>query len=149
MAPTPSPVDVHVGSRLRLRRMLIGMSQGALAYELGLTFQQVQKYEKGSNRMGASRLYQIAHILDVPIQFFFDDVPVMPGEEAAPKDLGKLGVETFVYDFINTRDGLELIRSFIAIKDLKVRKRVVDLVRTLSDEDSSDQPKQAVVAKQA
>ena len=139
MSTSPNPIDVHVGSRLRLRRMLISMSQATLGDRMGLTFQQVQKYEKGANRIGASRLYHIAQILDVPVQFFFDDVPLAPGQPETGNGFREPGGENFVYEFISTREGVQLIRSFVGIKDPKVRKRMVELVRSLAEEDFSKQ----------
>jgi transcriptional regulator with XRE-family HTH domain len=133
-----NPIDVHVGSRVRLRRMLLGMSQEKLGERMGLTFQQIQKYEKGSNRIGASRLYQISQILEVPVQFFFDDAPIPAGRSDDFSGFSEPKMENFLYEFISTRDGLELIRAFVRIQDPKVRKRVVDLVRTLSDEDEAN-----------
>jgi len=115
--------------------MLLSMSQEKLGDQMGLTFQQIQKYEKGTNRIGASRLYHISQILDVPVQFFFDDAPLAAGQ--GPDGMNEPKMENFLYEFISTRDGLELIRAFVSIADPKVRKRVVDLVRTLSDEDEA------------
>ena len=140
MAKQPNPIDVHVGSRVRLRRMLLSISQEKLGEQMGLTFQQIQKYEKGTNRIGASRLYRISQILDVPVQFFFEDAPVAPGQEGGKASgLSERQNDDFLYEFISTRDGLELIRAFVSIRDPKVRKRVVDLVRTLADEDHENQ----------
>jgi transcriptional regulator with XRE-family HTH domain len=127
----PNPVDTHVGSRVRLRRMLLGMSQERLGDSMSLTFQQVQKYEKGVNRIGASRLFQISKILDVPVQFFFEEAPYV-GEPGQQKGMAEPGSETFILDFVNSREGLELNRAFVKIADAKVRKSVVDLVRALS-----------------
>lgn len=131
----PNPVDTHVGSRVRLRRMLLGMSQERLGESMGLTFQQVQKYEKGVNRIGASRLFQIARILDVPIQFFFEEAPHIDGNAA--HGMAEPNSETFILEFLNSREGLELNRAFVKIADPKVRKSVVDLVRALSASDST------------
>lgn len=131
----PNPVDAHVGSRVRLRRMLLGMSQERLGESMGLTFQQVQKYEKGVNRIGASRLFQIAKILDVPVQFFFEEAPQFDG--SAPSGMAEPESETFILEFLNSREGLELNRAFVKISDPKVRKSVVDLVRSLSNEERS------------
>ncbi len=131
----PNPVDTHVGSRVRLRRMLLGMSQERLGESMGLTFQQVQKYEKGVNRIGASRLFQIARILDVPIQFFFEEAPHIDGNAA--HGMAEPDSETFILEFLNSREGLELNRAFVKIADPKVRKSVVDLVRALSASDST------------
>ncbi|MCJ7788557.1 MAG: helix-turn-helix transcriptional regulator [Methyloceanibacter sp.] len=127
----PNPVDTHVGSRVRLRRMLLGMSQERLGDSMGLTFQQVQKYEKGVNRIGASRLFQISKILDVPVQFFFEDAPQL-GERGQVRGMAEPTSEAFILDFLNSREGLELNRAFVKIGDAKVRKTIVDLVRALS-----------------
>jgi transcriptional regulator with XRE-family HTH domain len=126
----PNPVDTHVGSRVRLRRMLLGMSQERLGESMGLTFQQVQKYEKGVNRIGASRLFQISKILDVPIQFFFEEAPYI-GDGGAARGMAEPDSEAFILEFLNSREGLELNRAFVKIGDAKVRKSVVDLVRAL------------------
>lgn len=128
----PNPVDVHVGSRVRLRRMVIGMSQEKLGEKMGLTFQQIQKYEKGTNRIGASRLFQLALILDVPVQFFFEEAPVRSGQSQG--GLPESKTESFLLDFLNSREGLELNRAFVKITDPKVRRRVIELVRALGDE---------------
>jgi transcriptional regulator with XRE-family HTH domain len=129
----PNPVDIHVGSRVRLRRMLIGMSQEKLGEKMGLTFQQIQKYEKGTNRIGASRLFQLAQILDVPVQFFFDEAPMRSGQ-AGQGGFAEAKTESFLLDFLNSREGLELNRAFVRITDSKVRRRVIELVRALGDE---------------
>ena len=126
----PNPVDTHVGSRVRLRRMLLGMSQERLGDSMGLTFQQVQKYEKGVNRIGASRLFQISKILDVPVQFFFEEAPHF--DTGPVKGVAEPDSETFILEFLNSREGLELNRAFVKISNSKVRKSVVDLVRALS-----------------
>ena len=127
----PNPVDTHVGSRVRLRRMLLGMSQERLGESMGLTFQQVQKYEKGVNRIGASRLFQISKILDVPVQFFFEEAPHI-GDGSPARGMAEPDSEAFILEFLNSREGLELNRAFVKISDPKVRKSVVDLVRALS-----------------
>src|ERR1700687_6073491 len=94
---TPNPIDKHVGSRVRMRRMMLSMSQEKLGDALGLTFQQVQKYEKGTNRMGASRLQHIAHILQVPVTFFFEGAPLQPGQ---PKGAGAAPSPAYLFDFL-------------------------------------------------
>jgi transcriptional regulator with XRE-family HTH domain len=132
----PNPVDAHVGSRVRLRRMLLGMSQERLGESMGLTFQQVQKYEKGVNRIGASRLFQISKILDVPVQFFFEEAPYS-GDGNAVRRMAEPDSEAFILEFLNSREGLELNRAFVKIGDAKVRKSVVDLVRALSGSSSA------------
>ena len=127
----PNPIDKHVGSRVRMRRMMLGMSQEKLGDALHLTFQQVQKYEKGTNRIGASRLQQISHILQVPVSFFFEGAPVpegMGGMSEAPSP-------AYVADFLSTSDGLALTKAFMRIKQQNVRRRIVDLVRAVAGEE--------------
>lgn len=128
----PNPIDIHVGSRIRLRRNMVGMSQEKLGEMLGITFQQIQKYEKGTNRVGASRLQAISSILSVPVAFFFEDAPGQPGSEAGMSEDSSPG---YLADFINSAEGLQLNRAFARIGDAKVRRRIVDLVRSLADED--------------
>lgn len=130
MGKQPNPIDSQVGSRLRLRRMLVGMSQEKLGEMLGLTFQQVQKYEKGVNRIGAGRLFQMAHILGVPIGYFYEGVDALPNEEG-----GVASDAPLVMEFLASGEGLQLCLAFMRIKDAKVRKRVVNLVKSLAYED--------------
>lgn len=128
----PNPIDVHVGGRIRLRRNMLGLSQEKLGEQLGITFQQVQKYEKGTNRVGASRLQAIASILEVPPSFFFENAPGAPGagmEEAADSQT------SYVVDFMSSTEGVQLNRAFVRISDPKIRRRIIDLVRTLANED--------------
>lgn len=132
----PSPIDVHVGTRIRLRRTLLGMSQERLGEALGLTFQQVQKYERGINRVGASRLYDLSRVLDVPISFFFDDMPAplaaAHGGEARPAMGFAEGQEGFGTDeALNRRETLELVRAYYRITDPAVRKRVFELIKSM------------------
>src|SRR6202163_4841128 len=105
MKRSPKPVDKHVGSRVRMRRLMLDMSQEKLGSALGLTFQQVQKYEKGTNRIGASRLQHISHIFQVPVAFFFDGAPSMPGHHAAP-GMAEAPTPAYVSEFLSTNDGL-------------------------------------------
>jgi transcriptional regulator with XRE-family HTH domain len=134
----PNPVDKHVGSRVRMRRMMLSMSQEKLGDALGLTFQQVQKYEKGTNRIGASRLQQIAHILEVPVAFFFEGAPEF-GVPAPQPGMSEAPSPTYVSDFLATSDGLALTKAFMRIRDAKLRRRIVDLVEHIAkDRDSSD-----------
>ncbi|THK33434.1 XRE family transcriptional regulator [Ensifer sp. MPMI2T] len=132
----PEPVDVHVGRRIRQRRVWLDMTQVALGEAIGVTFQQVQKYEKGTNRVGASRLQQIADVLQVPVSSFFQD---MPG--GTEHDAGDAGNDSVLHpelmQFISKDQGLALIRAFSRIKDEKVRARVVSLVKALADQDRS------------
>jgi len=128
-------MDVHVGARVRLRRMLLGMSQEKLGEHLGLTFQQVQKYEKGVNRIGASRLFELSKVLGVPVQYFYDEAPSGLLREAAAPGFAESGRESYVGDFLATREGLELNKAFSRITDPKVRKAICDLVRSLAGDE--------------
>jgi transcriptional regulator with XRE-family HTH domain len=129
----PNPIDRHVGSRVRMRRMLIGMSQEKLGEALGLTFQQVQKYEKGTNRIGASRLHRIASVLGVPVEFFYEGAP---HGSAAATGFAESPSSTYMSDFLSSNEGVQLVKAFLAIKDPKIRRKVVELIAVLaSDED--------------
>jgi len=139
----PNPIDVYVGSRVRLRRMIVGMSQEKLGDHLGLTFQQVQKYEKGTNRIGASRLYQIAKILNVPVQFFFDGAPDDGDAELQNGGFEETPSGPFLMEFVSTTEGLELNRAFQLIQNPSIRKNLLDLVRTLAQE---AEPQQEIAA---
>lgn len=130
----PNPIDKHVGSRVRMRRMMIGMSQEKLGEKLGITFQQIQKYEKGTNRVGASRLQQIATSLSVPPSFFFEGAPVPDASEGG-SGFSEPSSPAYVSDFLATSDGLALTKAFMKIKDPKVRRRIVDLVESMVGED--------------
>ncbi len=125
---TPNPIDRHVGSRVRMRRMMISMSQEKLGERLGITFQQVQKYEKGTNRIGASRMHQIANILGVPVAFFYEGAP---GGEATAAGFADSGNPAYVSDFLASSDGLALSKAFMKVTDPKLRRRIVDLVEAM------------------
>ena len=125
----PQDVDRHVGSRVRMRRMMVGMSQEKLGDSCSITFQQIQKYEKGTNRIGASRLHQIARILEVPVEFFYEGAPSDQGSGETPVGDGNARSMT---EFLATSEGLELVKAFTAIKDQKVRRRIVDLARAVA-----------------
>lgn len=128
----PHPIDVHVGSRVKLRRMILGLSQEALGKSLGLTFQQIQKYEKGVNRIGASRMFEMAQLLEVPVQFFYEDVGGgRPADGFAESSAGEA-----VMDLVNSPEGVQLCRYFSAIKDPEVKKRVLDLVKSIAENES-------------
>ena len=127
-----NPIDAHVGHRVRLRRMLIGMSQERLGELLGLTFQQVQKYEKGVNRIGAGRLYEIAGILGVPVSFFYEDMDAAAAESAA--SAGGTAEPPPIMEFISSGEGIQLSLAYMRVKDAKVRRKILDLVRSLADE---------------
>ena len=137
----PNPIDKHVGSRVRMRRILLGMSQEKLGEALSLTFQQVQKYEKGTNRIGASRLQQISKTLNVPPAYFFDGAPSF--EDGQAPTIHATAAEdgsAYVVDFLSTTEGLLLNRGFARIQDAKIRKRIVDLVTTLAGTETTGDP---------
>jgi transcriptional regulator with XRE-family HTH domain len=134
-------IDTHVGARLRLRRMLLGMSQEKLGESLGLTFQQVQKYEKGVNRVGASRLFDLAQVLGVPVQYFYDELdPGSVDSNNMARGFGERSTDTYVVDFLGTREGLELNKAFTKVSDPKVRRAIIDLVRSLAGHDDNGSP---------
>jgi transcriptional regulator with XRE-family HTH domain len=129
MERSPNPIDIHVGSRVRLRRLLLGMSQEKLGDELGVTFQQVQKYERGANRIGASRLYRVSKVLQVPVGFFFEGLEGSPVTGFAEGDQTPL-----IDDFINSPEGVALAAAFARIREPSVRRKLLELARTLSGE---------------
>ncbi len=133
----PNPIDVHVGARVRLRRTLLGMSQEKLGEALGLTFQQVQKYERGANRVGASRLFDLSRVLDVPVSFFFDDMTddLKTQTPALIAGAGELNepLAPFDQDPMARRETLELVRAYYRISDPQVRKRVYELAKVLAE----------------
>lgn len=129
MKQNPHPVDIHVGSRVRLRRNLLGLSQERLAKALGLTFQQVQKYERGTNRVSASRLYEIGQILDVPIAFFFEDMPAIddiPSVAAEASAAEEAGLDP---TFLSQRESVNLVKAYYQIEDVNLRRSLSDLVK--------------------
>lgn len=130
----PEPVDVHVGSRVRLRRTLLGFSQDKLGKALNLTFQQIQKYERGANRIGSSRLYQLSQILDVPVSFFFDDMPTEVTGKAA--GMSESGGQSFEVGQLSRRETLELVRAYYKIQDPVVRKKLFEMVKALGKSSS-------------
>lgn len=139
----PNPVDVHVGGRVRQRRTLMGMSQEKLGEAIGLTFQQVQKYERGANRVGASRLYDLARVLDVPVGYFFSD---MPNELSSfsPIQLSELAeddAEVYLQesDPMAKRETLELVRAYYKISDPQLRKRLFDMTKALGSAAEAEQ----------
>jgi transcriptional regulator with XRE-family HTH domain len=129
----PNPIDKHVGSRLRMRRKMLGMSQEKLGEALKITFQQVQKYEKGTNRISASRLQHISHILQVPVPFFFEGAPHQPGQ---PRGAGGPASPAYVSEFLSSTDGLALVKAFTKIKEAKLRRRVVQLVEEIAGDEA-------------
>ena len=128
----PNPVDKHVGSRVRMRRMMLSMSQEKLGELLGLTFQQVQKYEKGTNRISASRLQQISNFLQVPIPFFFEGAPHLPGHSGGVREAPS---PAYVSEFLATSDGLALVKAFTRIKNKKLRHSIAELVEQIAGGD--------------
>jgi transcriptional regulator with XRE-family HTH domain len=132
----PNPIDVHVGARVRLRRTLLGMSQEKLGEAIGLTFQQVQKYERGANRIGASRLFDLSRVLDVPVSFFFDDMSddiSLQSPRMMIAGLAEESAATFEADPMTKRETLELVRAYYRITDPQVRKRVFELAKALAN----------------
>ncbi len=127
----PNPVDLHVGARIRMRRKILGVSQERLAEDLGLTFQQIQKYERGANRVSASKLYEIARSLQSSVGYFFEGLADTTGEGLAE------GGEPFVHDFLMTPEGLELASLFPKITRPKVRRRILELVRSMAEEEET------------
>ena len=127
-----NPVDVHVGTRVRLRRQVLKMSQEKLGDQLGVTFQQVQKYERGANRIGASRLWKISDVLNVPINFFFDGL----NDQAAQGEFAENDQMPIVYDFINSPDGVALAKAVSQIKSKAVRRQILELARSLANDAS-------------
>ncbi|OLP59127.1 transcriptional regulator [Xaviernesmea oryzae] len=141
-ANAPNAIDVYVGSRLKARRVLLGMSQTVLGERLGITFQQIQKYEKGVNRMGASRLQAASEILGVPVSYFF--------EESEPTGRGVPDSElAAVTDFLATREGLALNRAFSSIRDVNVRKGLVALMKSIAEAEGPQDEARPAAAAQA
>lgn len=135
----PSPVDIHVGSRVRLRRTLLGLSQEKLGEAVGLTFQQIQKYERGANRIGASRLFEFSRILDVPVSFFFDDMSDrVSGADGAAAGMADQPQATMEPDPLTRRETLELVRAYYRIADPQIRKRLFELTKSLGAVEDSD-----------
>lgn len=140
---TPNPVDLHVGARVRMRRKFLGISQEKLAYELGLTFQQVQKYERGANRISASKLFEISRALSAPVAYFFDGL-----SEQLPTDgFSETPSEQNVHGFLMTSEGLELAATFPKVRNAKFRRRVLELVRTLAEDEKVEEPILEVAAE--
>lgn len=132
---SPNPIDVHVGTRVRLRRQVMKMSQEKLGDQLGVTFQQVQKYERGANRVGASRLWKMSQVLDVPVGFFYDGLDQMGGSTEFAED-DQLPI---VYDFINSTDGVNLAKAVSQIKSKAVRRQILELARSLAKDAVADE----------
>ncbi len=128
---SPNPIDLHVGTRMRLRRQVLKMSQEKLGNALGVTFQQIQKYERGSNRVGASRLWRLAQVLDVPVSFFYEGL----GDDNRPASLADSDQMPIIYDFINSPDGVALASAVAKIKNKAVRRQILELARSLADEE--------------
>ena len=133
-ARKPNPVDVHVGTRVRMRRQVLKMSQEKLGDQLGVTFQQVQKYERGANRVGASRLWKMSQVMEVPVGFFFDGL----GEVGAVTEFAEDDQLPIVYDFINSTDGVNLAKAVSQIKNKAVRRQILELARSLAKDAEAD-----------
>ena len=127
---TPNPIDIRVGARLRLRRNMLGLSQEKLGEAIGLTFQQVQKYERGANRIGASRLHELSQVLNVPVSFFFDDTD--PVRAPAMGDVAEPPADAFKSDPLRKQETIELARTYLAIENAAVRQRFRDLVKAIA-----------------
>jgi transcriptional regulator with XRE-family HTH domain len=137
----PNPVDVHVGQRLRQRRVLVGLSQEKLARMVGITFQQVQKYERGANRIVASRLYQLAKVLDVPVSYFFDEISALAANDTNAVQESADSSDGYGHDVMAERETLELVRAYYGIQDDRVRRRAFELLRTLANQPvGADEP---------
>lgn len=134
----PNPVDVHVGQRLRQRRVLVGLSQEKLARMVGITFQQVQKYERGANRIVASRLFELAKVLDVPVSYFFDDLSAKVANDSHKSSAPVLKNDVTNHDVMAERETLELVRAYYGIDDERVRRRAFDLLRSLAKQAQSE-----------
>jgi len=136
----PNPIDVHVGARVRMRRMLLGMSQERLGEAIGLTFQQVQKYERGANRVGSSRLFDLARVLDVPVSYFFDEMSASTSARSPGRLRGMAEQKPLPFepDPMAKRETLELVRAYYRITDSRVRKRVFELTKSLANAAKSD-----------
>lgn len=130
---TPHPVDVHVGSRVRLRRNMLGMSQEKLGKAIGLTFQQVQKYERGANRIGSSRLFELSKVLSVPVSYFFEGMAKAGERAGAAMGMADSSQGEFESDPMTRRETIELVRAYYRISDPKVRRRIMDLAKSLAD----------------
>ncbi len=129
----PNPIDVHVGSRLRLRRTLLGLSQQKVGDALGLTFQQVQKYERGANRIGASRLWDLSGVLDCPVSFFFDE---MDNSTAAQAKKSDMPANSDIGDPMSRRETLDLVRAYYRITEEPVRRRIYELTKSLGSQEA-------------
>ncbi len=146
----PNPIDVHVGSRVRLRRTLLGMTQTKLGEAIGLTFQQVQKYERGLNRISASRLFDLTRVLDVPVSFFFDDMPEKLDSSDRRREVEmrsfKAGAQG-LGDPMAQRETLDLVKAYYSIEDLDVRRRVYEIMKVLAvDASVTPESEQVVLA---
>jgi len=139
----PHPVDVHVGRRLRLKRTILGLSQEAIGKEIGVTFQQIQKYERGINRMGASRLYDFSKALGVSISYFFDGYGEYVNEAGIPLGAGEPESARFEHEKVNNRETLEVMRAYYRIKNPAVRKRIIELVKAFAEDSNESTAKSA------
>ena len=133
---SPNPIDQYVGARIRMRRIMLGMSQERLGDAIGLTFQQIQKYEKGTNRIGASRLQQVGIVLNVPVEFFFEGAPLHNGTISSNDGFRESLAAGYVTEFMSTAEGIHLMQAFTKIKDSKIRKRILELIDVMARADS-------------
>lgn len=126
---TPHPVDIHVGKRLRMRRTILGLSQESLGNATGITFQQIQKYERGINRVGSSRLFEFSTILDIPVSYFFEGYEA----DTAHAGLNDTNADTFDHEQMGSRETLEMMRSYYRIENPMTRKRIFELIKSLAE----------------
>jgi transcriptional regulator with XRE-family HTH domain len=134
---TPHPVDVHVGKRLRLRRIILGMSQESIGTAIGVTFQQVQKYERGVNRMGSSRLFEFSKILSVPVSYFFEEFEGDVSPHMSAPGMAEEAASNFEHEQMTSRETMEMMRAYYRIRSPKIRKGVFELVKTLADNEAA------------
>ena len=139
MSDSPHPVDIYVGRRLRLKRTILGLSQEAVGKQIGVTFQQIQKYERGINRMGASRLYDFAKALGVQVSYFFEGFSDYVSDEGAGLAMGEPEAQRYEHEKLNNRETLEVMRAFYKIKNPAVRKRIMDLIKIMAADEDADE----------
>ena len=142
----PHPVDVHVGRRLRLKRTILGLSQEAVGKEIGVTFQQIQKYERGINRMGASRLYDFSKALGVQVAYFFEGYGDYAMDEVSAYALGEPAGAGYEHEKVNNRETLEVMRAYYRIKNPAVRKRIIDLIKAMAEDTAPEKADKKVTA---
>lgn len=139
------PVDVYVGRKLRLKRSILGLSQESVGKKIGVTFQQIQKYERGINRMGASRLYDFANVLGVPVSYFFEGYGEYTMDDNAAMTMHEPDTASYEAEKVNNRETIEVMRAYYRIKNPAVRKRIVDLIKAMAAEDAEEKSSKKAV----